>query len=244
MEHGDFRVGDALGKGFSIWIRNLPSFLILAILVYSPILIYTGVFLSGDLDGEQFMTWSYVIAVLGIPIDLVVTAAVLYGVIQQLRGEHAGIGQSIGVGIKRLLPVIGVGLLSALAVVGGFILLIVPGVILLCMFYVAVPAAVAERPGVMGALKRSRELTSGYKGSIFGILLILGVLGFVVNKLVQSVFLGDDATMSDLKTFVWITLGIEIAMSALQSTVNAVVYHDLRVAKDGVATEDLARVFE
>lgn len=241
---GDFRVGDALGKGFSIWIKNLPSFLILALLAYSPVLVYTGFVLSGDLDTDKLTTWSLIIGLIGIPIDLVVTAAVLYGTIQQLRGEHAGIAQSIGVGLQRLLPVIGVGLLSALAVFGGLLLLIVPGVILLCMFYVAVPAAVVERPGVMGALKRSRELTAGYKGSIFGIIIVLGVLEFIVGKLVQSILMPDVPTMGDVKTYVWVTVGIAIVMAALQATINGVVYHDLRLAKDGVATEDLARVFE
>lgn len=260
---GDFRVGDALGKGFSIWIRNLPSFLILAVVAYSPVLAYTGYVLSGGLDGESFTTWGWVVQLMSFPIDLLVTAAVLYGTIQQLRGQHAGIGASVAVGIKRLLPVLGVGILSAFAMAAPFLLVviavfvdsqglvvlgglagIIPFIIIYCMLYVAVPAAVVEQPGVVGALRRSRELTTGYRGSIFGIVLVLGVLGFIVNKLIQSVFLGDAPSMDEVRTFTWVAVGVEIMMSALFATVTGVVYHDLRLAKDGVETEDLARVFE
>src|SRR5688500_15562659 len=97
MVHGEFRVGDALGKGFAIWFKNLPAFLVLAVLLYSPVIAYTAVTLSGDLDLDKLTWWGWVVTALGFPLDLVVTAAVLYGTIQQLRGQHAGIGESIGV---------------------------------------------------------------------------------------------------------------------------------------------------
>lgn len=242
--HGDFRVGDVLGKGFSIWFRNLPAFLVLSIVLYSPILAYTAAVLGSDFDADKLLRWSIVVGLLGIPLRFLVTAAVLYGTIQQLRGQHAGIGESIGVGLKRLLPVLAVGILAGLIVVLGVVLLVVGAFIFYCMFYVAVPAAVAERPGIGGALARSRELTAGYRWHIFGIIVILWVLGFVINKLLGNLVTGDAASLADIQIFVWVSVGIDIVFSALGATITGVVYHDLRVAKEGVATDDLARVFE
>lgn len=259
MEKGEFRVGEALGRGFAIWFKNLPSFLVLAILVYSPIIVYTALVTSGAVldDAEKLETYNAVTVLMQFALNLIVTAAVLYGTIQQLSGRHAGIGESIGVGLKRLFPVLGVGILSGLAVAVWFLILLVPGVgpflailaivpalIMMCLLYAAVPAAVVERPGLFGALRRSRELTSGCKGQIFGILLVLGVLSIIISYLLKSIFVSDSMTDHDMKLFIWIGLAVDIALAALSATINGVVYHDLRVAKEGVGTEDLARVFE
>jgi len=62
--------------------------------------------------------------------------------------------------------VIGVALLEMLAIVGGFLLLVVPGIIVSLMLMVAVPVAIIERPGVMASLKRSAALTKGIKGQL------------------------------------------------------------------------------
>jgi hypothetical protein len=270
MVEGDFRAGEALSKGFGIWFKNLPAFVVLAALVYSPIIAYTALVMAGSVSFDSYTRWSWVTGLLGMPFGLVVTAALLYGTIEQLRGRHAGIGESIGVGIKRLLPVLGVGLLSGLAIFAGFLLLVIPGLlvaymlhvnavailggflplllipalIVACMLYVAVPAAVVERPGLVGALRRSRALTAGHKMSIFGILLALGVIGFLVSYILQKMFVSEDASLDDMKKFVWVDLGVDIVLAALSATINGVVYHDLRAAKDGVGTEELARVFE
>lgn len=242
---GEFSAGSALGRGFGIWIKNLPSFLILSIICYSPLLAYTAVSFSGTLTLDSITTWTWIALALGLIIQNVAAAAILYGVIQQLRGQHAGIGESLGVGLKRLFPVLGVGIVVGLAVLAGMIALIIPGIIIACMLYVAVPAAVVERPGVGGALKRSQELTSGYKMQIFGIVLILFLIDFVIDYLLKKSFL-DPQTLSEMsvKKYLWISLGASIVHASLTAAVTGVVYHDLRVAKEGVATEDLAKVFE
>jgi len=256
MAQGEFRAGEALSKGFAIWFKNLPAFLVLAVLVYSPSIVYTATVTSGRIVGEveKLQVYNAFNLLLQFALNLVVTAAVLYGTIQQLRGRHAGIGESIGVGLKRLFPVLGVGILQAICVGVWFVVVflspflaivaIVPALIIMCMLYAAVPAAVVERPGLFGALRRSRELTSGSKGSIFGILFLLGALTLVINFVLKAMFVSDSMSDHDLKVYIWINLAVDIALAALTATVNGVAYHDLRVAKDGVATEDLARVFE
>ena len=69
--------------------------------------------------------------------------------------------------------------------IGGFFLLITPGVIVFCMLYVATQAAVLERPGVRGALRRSRELTRGHRFEMFGLVFILGLLSLGVERFVK-----------------------------------------------------------
>ncbi|HLU68178.1 MAG TPA: hypothetical protein VKZ63_17965 [Kofleriaceae bacterium] len=251
MLQGEFQVGRALGRGFGIWLKNLPAFLLLCVLVYSPILVYTFLTLSGlgsDLGPEDVKAierWGIVVGLGGIVFDFIATAAILYGVIQQLNGRHAGIGESVSVGLARLFPVLGVGILVGICTLLGLLALIIGAIVVGCMLYVAVPAAVMERPGVFGALQRSADLTKGYKLQIFGILLILGLIERFFTFALDQAILGDAVpSMGDVKAYFWVLMLVIITLASLNATVNAVVYHDLRVSKEGVQTEELARVFE
>ncbi len=240
----EFRAGDVLNRSFSVWFKNLVPFSILTLLVYSPLVIYTLAVVSGDMTLSRVQTWSMVTSLGASFLFLLASAAICYGTFEQLRGRHAGVGKSIAVGLSRLFPVLGVGILAGLCVVGGFFLLIVPGVIFLCMLWVAVPVAVVEKPGVLASLKRSADLTSGYKGQIFGVAVVLWLISFGVNKLIEKMFVSDTMTLSDLRVYMVVALLVTVVLYSLQAVATAVGYHDLREAKEGVDVEELVKVFE
>jgi hypothetical protein len=64
------------------------------------------------------------------------------------------------------------GILYGIAVVIGFILLVVPGLILITIWAVVAPSIVVENKGVIEAFGRSRELVRGNGWSVFGAILI------------------------------------------------------------------------
>ena len=237
-------VGGILGRSFSIWLRNFIPFTIVATIVHLPLIVYT--FLVFDRPTTEGMAWwGRAMIVLPRVLGLVTTGAVTYGVFQQLRGQHASIGKSIGAGLQRFLPVVLVSLLVGAILIVGSLALLVPGIILTCMLYVAVPAAMIEHPGLIGALKRSADLTSGYKGTIFGMLFLLGVIQVVALMVIQALTMGSEPESMDEVTSYLITTGIYIVLAGtLQAVTSAVVYHDLRAIKEGVATEELAKVFD
>jgi hypothetical protein len=235
-----FSVGGVLSRSFSIWLKNLLPFFVLSAIINAPALLFVYLLQTGAITMSNLLVAGLLAGVLAMVFGLIGTGAMTYGVFEQLRGGHASIGKCISVGFSRLFPILGVGLLAGLCLLLGFVALIVPFFILMCMFYVAVPAAVVERPGITGALKRSAELTSGYKWSIFGIIFLLGVINKVSNKIIESIFSGS----GDVGAFALVTLAVAAFLGALGSVASAVAYHDLRVAKEGVATEELARVFD
>jgi len=240
----EFRVGSVLSRSFSIFFKNFIPFMILQVLVYSPLLVYTFLLVSGDLTLEKLLTWTYVVVIGSLLLNMVATGAMTFGVFQQLRGRHAGLGQCIVVGIQRMLPVLGVGILAAICVGLGFVALVIPGIIVLCMLWVAVPVAVVERPGVFKSLSRSAELTKDNRLKIFGVLFVLGVLQNIVERVLESGVLGTGPSMSDVKLYLVLVLVTSLALGALSAVATAVGYHDLRASKEGVGVEELARVFE
>ena len=78
--------------------------------------------------------------------------------------EHGRLEHSVA-GLLRsvepvLLPLMAVSVLFAIGLTIGFVLLIIPGLILLVMWSVVAPVTVLERPGVFAAFGRSRALRS------------------------------------------------------------------------------------
>jgi len=97
-----------------------------------------------------------------------------------------------------------------------------------------------EQPGLIGALSRSWHLTRGHKARIFVIFILFGVLTTVAVGAVGGILmtaLGDDLL------WLWTYLAVAIIASA-EAVFMAVIYHDLRIAVDGVDTEEIAAVFD
>jgi hypothetical protein len=111
------------------------------------------------------------------------------------------------------------------------------------MLSVAIPAAVVERPGLLGALHRSRALTKGKRFSIFVVFLVLFLVAMGVA--ISATFALPALTASFAPMLGAIVGGVvNVVFGTLLWVAPGVVYHDLRVAKEGVATAELAAVFE
>jgi hypothetical protein len=80
-----------------------------------------------------------------------------------------------------LLPLMAVSVLFAIGVGIGFILLIVPGLILLVRWAVVAPVTVLERPGIFAAFGRSRELVRGNGWAVFGVIMLVYLAALVVS---------------------------------------------------------------
>jgi hypothetical protein len=73
----------------------------------------------------------------------------------------------------------------------GFLLLIVPGLILITLWLLIVPAIMLENRGVLESFGRSRELVSGHGWSVFGVIVLTVAILIAVNiglSLVEAAF--------------------------------------------------------
>ncbi|WP_380875368.1 hypothetical protein ACFB49_04360 [Sphingomonas sp. DBB INV C78] len=74
---------------------------------------------------------------------------------------------------RRFWAILGLGILSGLAIMAGFALLIVPGVFLLVRWVTCVPVLIGEETGVFEAMRRSWQETTGHFWSIFFALAVI-----------------------------------------------------------------------
>ena len=249
-------IGGVLGKGFAIWARSLVTLAVLMVIIYSPLILYQGVRIAGGAapnaaGGFGFMQPGFWIERL---LNALSTAAVIYTVFRRLRGERAGIGDSLRICMSRFLPVLGAAILYFVATTGPMVpfILVFPssppaaiGLLMLgaaaslyfsLVLWVAIPPVVVEDLGPVDALKRSAALTHGHKGQIFVINLVVGVIVGAAG--IAALMLRDSPA-----AFVAAQLTVTLLGGALAATMTAVGYHDLRRAKEGIGVEDLLRVF-
>jgi len=249
-----FGVGNVLGTGFRIWMKNFVPFMVITALIYSPVLIWGISSVQGEMTIDRFLSVAKTMQYIGgltILLNVLVSAALTYGVVMELQGQRASIGACISTGLVRFFPALGTGILCLLCMIGGFILLIIPGIIFFCMLYVAMQSSVLERPGMLGALKRSRELTQGHKFEIFGVVFILGLLSFGLTKLVQAValpHLGDvefvDETIRNLPKYMYMNLIEQMILGSISAVMASVAYYFLRAEKEGTSASELAAIFD
>lgn len=95
----------------------------------------------------------------------------------------SSVGQLISSVVPAIVPLFFVGLLSGLAIAIGLVFLIVPGVILMVLLAVVGPVTVIERPGVIAAMTRSRELVKGSGGPMFGLILFNLLLSVIASSI-------------------------------------------------------------
>lgn len=246
-----FGIGNVLRTGFRVWVRNFVPFTLITALIYSPLAIWAVSLTYGAQDSDEliqsFRSLQYAL-LLTTPLNIVVSAALTYGVVMELQGRRASIGACIATGLARFFPVLGVAMLSLLCIAGAALALLIPGFIVFCMLYVATQAAVLERPGVRGALKRSSELTRGHKMEIFGLVIILGVLSFGLQKLVQSMTLSKmtdlESVIQNFPKYVYLTLADQMIVGSISAVMASVTYYLLRAEKEGTSAAELAAVFD
>ena len=111
---------------------------------------------------------------------------------------------------------------------------------IICRLWVAIPVAVVERAGVLGAMRRSDELTEGSRWPIFGLWVLLLIVQVGLGMILG---LALAAIQSPTLTFICMTL-VSLFAGAWQASVQAVSYYTLRSMKEMVDVDQIAAVFD
>jgi hypothetical protein len=234
-------IGSVIGTAGSIWARYFVTFVGTALISHIPNLLFQLLVRSSP-AAVGVLTWG---AVANMVINLIVYVLVIvtltYGAVQALRGRQVTISECLRQGIRRLPVALGAGILAYIGIVVGTVLLIVPGLILLTMWAVALPAATVERTGVTASLSRSSALTRGRRWRVFGTILIPLLIIWGVGILVVTIF-GVGGIGSPLPAIIgWLAGALAQAFNVC---VFATLYYFLRREKEGVDIDQIAAVFD
>lgn len=259
LSQNNFRVGQVLSRTFRVYFGNFLRFTLIGAAAYTPLFLFFS--LVPLTSPEAQITQSIVSFVFYLFISPLATATIVYAAFQHMRGDPFSLGGSVARGLSRALPLIVLSFLWVLGITIGFALLIIPGLILLLMWYVVVPCCVVERTGPLRSFGRSRELTKGVRWKLFGLLLvvfivltIVGTVGNAIWGLYFNVFdmsqlspqeqlLRIQQMQSSVIHNVYNILVASITL-AFNSVLVVVTYYYLRQYKEGVDIEAIASVFD
>jgi hypothetical protein len=197
-------VGDTLGEVFDIYRDQAGVLLPVAFWLFLIVAIVNGL-----TEGDLSLFW------LGIVVSLAVGTLYQGMVVELVRDVQDGRrDSSVGDLMRSVLPVLGAllgaGILAGLGIGAGFVLLVVPGLILLTMWAVIAPAIVVEHRGIFDAFGRSRQLVKGQGWPVFGTVVVAYLIAFVAE--IVFVLVADSIADGPI---------IRIVFSALASTITA-----------------------
>ncbi|MGB7684802.1 MAG: hypothetical protein WBL45_03375 [Solirubrobacterales bacterium] len=200
----DLDIGGTLRQVFEIYREQARVLLPVAFWLFLIAAIVTGL-TEGDLA----------LAPIQLVVTTIVTTLYMGMVVGLVRDVQEGrrdfsVGELSRSVLPVLLPLIAASVLFFIGIFFGFILLVVPGLILVTIWAVFAPVIVIERSGVFDAFGRSRELVRGNGWRVFGVVIITGVIVVVVAIALAAIAMA-------------IANGpiVSIVISALASTVTA-----------------------
>jgi hypothetical protein len=163
--------------------------------------VYVAVALIGALLAVTLTWLGVILAALVSLVALFWLQASLVKAVDDVRDGRAdlSLGQTFSAAREHLGAVVVAGILAAIGITIGLILLIVPGLILLTWWCLIVPTIVLENRSAGESFSRSRELVRGYAWSVFGVILLV-VLLLIGFQIVLSIILTPLADW--LQTFV------------------------------------------
>jgi glycerophosphoryl diester phosphodiesterase family protein len=242
-------VGEILDVSFTLYRRHFAPLAWVA-LVCSAVPVVLNMFIEaagGMLANLPLVLVYYIVFA---ALNSIATAATVFVVSESYLGRPIDAWTAL----RRAAPYIGkilvCSLLMTLVVIVGFMLFLIPGVILVTGLILAVPALVIE-PGLSAsaALSRSWELTRGSRWRMLGLLVVLLILLYVpiaaIGGLVALFVPGAGSIFSSPGVAVGVATValsgiVQIFIYPLFYCVLTVAYYDLRVRKEGFDLEVLA----
>jgi len=235
-------VGSLLSRTFEVWWRNVFRFaamlllliLVVGVLVGAPVLL-----LANRSDGQPSPLAALLPITVMLPVMLIFLGGLCHGTLEHLAQRPVRIGGMLRTSLRRFWPLLASAVLAYLATLVGFLLLIVPG-ILVALGLTMVPAvAVAENLRPIAVLRRSWRLSAGSRGTLF-------LAGLALSGMVLAVLLPLQFALTMLSPIAGplLSAAVQLFLSPLLYALPAVLYHDLRLAQEGAPTADLLQVFE
>src|SRR5262249_21582119 len=146
---------------------------------------------------EQTMAVTFGVMRVSLPIVLlgayviapITNAALVYGISNAYLEKPISVGGSFKPAFQRILPLLRTLLLVRLAIMGGMLLCVVPGILAAFWFGLATQVVVIEGVAGFAALKRSKQLMAGNIGAVFVLGLLIGLINagitFAANLIPQ-----------------------------------------------------------
>lgn len=223
--NNNITVGGVLSRALNIYGDRFGQLIGIAAVVFIPVGILEGLAREIGVIGSLI---AWVASVVG-------TALFTGAVVRVVEAGETGAGtKSIGEIFSslgdRIWPLVWIGVVVGIAQVFGFILLIIPGLILTVIWAVWQPVVVVEKKN-FDALSRSRELVKGNGWNVFGLMIVVLILGFIIFSFGAAL----GAIVGGLVGVIVVTVILGVLLSPIGGVIYAELYFQLAGVNNGGA---------
>ncbi len=246
-----FSIGRVFSRTFQLMRDSLSTagLYVLAISVLEfAVITGTALALGGSLStGIEDQIWGEWL--IGLLAYSLAWAGGIHGMLQIAFHGATSLQECLRVGLGKVFPLTVFLVLWGLALMFGYVLFVIPMLMMLAAWAVAVPAMVGENLSIMDAFGRSRDLTRGYRLQIFAVLfallLVMALVWGIGTPAVRNLSGADNATgESPAALFagaLMLLVGWLIGM--LNKATLASLYVETFLVKEGSPTGQLSEVF-
>jgi uncharacterized membrane protein len=165
-----------LPKSIEVIRDNLLTYFVLSVL---PVLLFNLAAINetslADILGSPFyMTGSL--------LGIIFYAPLVYAMTKTSEGKKVDLNEAFSKGFPYFLRLMGLGILAALIIFVGLLLLIVPGVIMIRRYFLSAYYLVDQDLGIRQAMNKSATESKANSGAIYGVLgvmLLFGIIGIM-----------------------------------------------------------------
>ncbi|HEV8645283.1 MAG TPA: hypothetical protein VGR01_06910 [Burkholderiales bacterium] len=236
-------IGRVLDSGFKLFVKSFTGVIPLSLAAAAVLAVpnIANVVMGGAEQAQSPVPAATVLVLflLALPIYMILIAAVVYRLGAAAGMHEASAGQALARGVRCVLTLIGAAILYLLAMAGGLILLIIPGIILSLSLSFGFFAIVLDGESALGGLKRSHRLVWGNWWRTLAVVSVPVVIVMILY-LGLGIAFGATLVMSDGRpaSDVLITANlIEAAIGGITApliySIMIAQYHDLKLRKEG-----------
>ncbi len=188
-------IGELLNQTFQIYKNRIGAFLVITAVPFLfaflsiPFLLFS-LFFGLLFAFPAYRTFSFIL------LPFVVLIAIAYGIVMTIisiwssisllyvikeREQKIGIKEAFNKSWPKILSYWWISIISTFIIIGGYLLFIIPGIILAIWFSLAAYVLVSEDRTGMTALFRSKQLIKGYWWKVFWRFLAMSIIIFLIT---------------------------------------------------------------
>jgi hypothetical protein len=229
-------VASAIGTSSRIFFGHFVMFAGIALAAYAP------------------GTVSYILrpdsrrmVLIGLVTGQIMMIMLVYGTVQALRGEKVSVSACPSTGLRRFGVALVASILAGIGTGLAFLLLVLPGFVVITMWSLVVPVVTIEQQGILASLPRSAFLTRGRRWRIFGALVACILLAAVILMVAAVIAVLLERTTNLYSTDSAIITEARIVFSIIHAYFTcllATLYYFLRREKEGIDVDHVAKAFD
>jgi hypothetical protein len=239
--------GETFGETFNLYFDNFGPLFLISLISSIPTILMSRDFNANapytEAEQQVMMLRGLFWLLIFIAVNTLSTALMIEFISKKYLKQHQTIGRYIKNVLPFIFPIMGLSIVEAIIVGLGFLAFVIPGIYFALALSVSSQVLIVERKGVFQSIRRSFNLTRGYKLEIFGYYLVLFLISLGIGLLSGQLLKLLENMQVSRQLQILIEHLVQVLLAPIGACLFILIYFNLRIDKEGFALEHLVEQF-